>query len=57
MAQNIILIESAPINSEIIPIPPAGFSLYAKFTIPQQFFMPRDQQLIIYAPSACLKYH
>jgi len=57
MAQDIILLESVSISSEIIPTPPAGFSLYAKLPIPQQFFMPHNQQLMIYAPSVCLKYH
>lgn len=32
---------------------PKGFTLYAHFAIPEQYFMPHRQELLVYVPSSC----
>ena len=34
---------------------PSGFMLYRHFPIPEQYFMPHQQELLIYVPKVCAK--
>lgn len=53
--QKIIIFENfkkdEPITAEQIP---RGFSIYAELVVPYQSFMPRNQKLAIFIPTACL---
>ena len=57
LAQRIVLIESVSKDSISLTEAPKGFSQYARFPIPTQYFMPNAQELVVYVPSACMKYH
>jgi len=57
LAQRIVLIESVSKDSITLTEAPKGFSQYARFLIPTQYFMPNAQELVVYVPSACMKYH
>ena len=57
LAQRIVLIESVSKDSISLTEAPKGFSQYARFLIPTQYFMPNAQELVVYVPSACMKYH
>ncbi len=54
-AQKIIIFENfkkdEPITAEQIP---RGFSIYVELVVPDQSFMPRNQKLAIFIPTACL---
>ena len=55
LAKRIVLIESIPKTSIGSAQAPKGFSRYAHFPVPVEYFMLNAQELVIYVPSACMK--
>lgn len=54
-SKNIVILDSIDKDKQSQTIPPSGFATYVKFSIPEQYFMPRNQILFIYIPKTCIK--
>lgn len=50
----VILDSKNQLDYQVAPVP-KGFALFAHLTIPKQYFMPNEHELLIYIPNACIK--